>query len=303
MKRLQQQRQALGSDCLLTLVVDDAFNAEPMFISLWQQIGRFEATFSRFQPDSELTYVNEQAGQQTPVSSEFIALVTVAKDLAERTGGLYNPFVLPSLQRAGYKGSWPDPQAGLVQTDFTDRRLVPFSELRVGSTWVQLPTSAAIDFGGIGKGYLLDQLTDWLHAQGVDNYWLSLGGDILCSGNDVTGEPWTIGIQGVDQQHAVGTVQGKGGRLAIATSGVTKRRGPSWHHIIDPRTGRPADTDVLTATIATTAAVEADVFAKCAVIVGSSAAVEWLKSHTIDTYLVQYKKGTDVQILTEGNIT
>src|SRR5882757_10538330 len=106
MKRLQQTKVALGSDALLTLIVGDNEGAAAIFTELWQEIHLFEATFSRFQSDSELTYVNQGAGERTEASLEFLALARATKRMAEQTGGLYNPFVLPKLQAAGYKGSW-----------------------------------------------------------------------------------------------------------------------------------------------------------------------------------------------------
>ena len=289
MKRLQQSHHALGSQVYLTLVLEDTAQSDDLFTELWQEIRLFEATFSRFQPDSELTHVNQQAGEQTEVSPEFVRLAASAQKYAKRTQGLYNPFILPQLQVAGYKGSWPNPDKPVAGTDFSHRRIVKPEKMQLGPDRVRLPTGGALDFGGIGKGYLLDQLSNGLDASGITDYWLSLGGDIMCRGHDVDGKPWRIDIQQADGDGIAATVNNDDGqKMAVATSGITKRKGAGWHHIIDPRTGHPAKTDILTATVMSGSATDADVLAKCAVILGSSDAEPFLRAQAISHYFLQY---------------
>ncbi|HSX07696.1 MAG TPA: FAD:protein FMN transferase [Candidatus Saccharimonadales bacterium] len=298
MERLQETRHALGSNAVITLVVQDNADAAPVFAALWRTITEFEQRFSRFLPQSELSQFNAGAGSWTPASEPFREMLTTCQRLSRETAGLYNPFILPDLQRAGYVGSWPNPQAGTTAQDYRERRASAASaQIKIRGDSAKIPAGTALDFGGIGKGYLLDLLAAQLKKLQYGNYWLSLGGDIICSGNDLHGKPWAVGIQHASKaSETIGSISNKGGqRLAIATSGVTKRKGANWHHIIDPRTGEPASTDLLTATLACSDATHADVYAKCLVILGSQGAAQFCKSHHITTAYLQIRGG-DVQL-------
>ncbi len=293
-ERYQQKYHALGSETVLTLVSDRSpSEIDQVFARLHQHITSFEARFSRFKDDSELTLFNRRAGEKVAVSEAFRRLLATAKDMSEQTGGLYNPFVLPALQKAGYLGSWPSPGVGSVATDFSAHQVVPSSHITVGDSWASLPKNSALDFGGIGKGYLLDQLAAVLRAESLTGYWLSLGGDIMCAGYDLQHRPWHVAIQDVhDVNNAVDTISNTGGdTLAIATSGIIKRKGRhngvAWHHIIDPRISLPADTDILSVTVSARTAVIADVIAKCIVIAGEDRAIAYQKQKLIASYYIQ----------------
>lgn len=299
MQRYQETKRALGSEAILTLIPKDSNTPMAAIMSeLWQEISLFEATFSRFQPDSELTLVNHHAGKKTEVSPEFIALVSTAKDFAALTDDLYNPFILPTLQAAGYVGSWPEPDKASPMTDFRHRGVAPAEALEIGADWVRLPRGTALDFGGIGKGYLLDQLVELLSKRGLAGYWLSLGGDIICSGMDIDNQPWRIGLQQAAGPDIAGYVNNEDGRqLAVATSGITKRRGENWHHLIDPRTGEPATTTILTASVCMPTATEADVLAKCVVILGHDDGIAFISQHEMLGALVQSQSAHDTMVV------
>ncbi len=288
MPRYQQSKHALGSEVMLTLVVPGKAQAETAFVRLWAMIDAFENRFSRFREDSELAAFNARAGAPTKVSVPFHDLLSTARKMAMLTDGLYNPLILPALQRAGYKGSWPNAGGVTDALNYENRNLASAEDIVITRTAAAIPGDTALDFGGIGKGYLLDQLANVLHGLGIDNYWLSLGGDILCNGLDETNESWNIVIQDAHNSKAsAGSICNRGRRLAVATSGITKRKGPGWHHIIDPRTGRSADTDILTATVCSKSATEADVFAKCLVILGNVDSPQFMSQHNLTNVLIQ----------------
>lgn len=307
MQRIQQTKHALGSTAYLTIVLEDNASPTEVFSSSWQEIDGFERQFSRFLTDSELSKFNLQAGSRQTVSQAFLRLLTSAKKMGELTDGLYNPLILPSLQRAGYKGSWPRPEIAVAKLDFEARNNAQWSEIEMGDNWAFIPENTALDFGGIGKGYLLDQLARNLKKMGVDNYWLSLGGDILCAGYDVNGDPWRVAIQHAKiEGRSVAAVKNAGKKLAVATSGITKRQGFSengaWHHIIDPRSGKPAVTDLLTSSVCTDKATLADVAAKCLVIVGSHAAGQTMRKIGVTNAVLQLTHNAEISVEKVGTI-
>lgn len=293
MERLQHQFHALGSTVLLTIVHDQEAVAASILTELQAQIVAFEQRFSRFKEDSELTAFNRRAGQRVSTTPSFRALLGTARDYAEKTNGLYNPFILPVLQGAGYRSSWPDMQAPTA-IDFSQRHMAAIGELIIGDDWASIPAGTALDFGGIGKGYLLDQLNEWLLPKRLEGYWLSLGGDILCAGHDLKDALWQVGVQDAAQpDQSIATITNHTGEpLAIATSGITKRQGAGWHHIIDPRTGLSAATDLLTATVATSSGVMADIAAKTIIIAGEAQAKRYKAADDIQGYILQTRTGT-----------
>lgn len=262
MVRLQQTRKALGSQAIITVI---AAKPHEVLEVLWEKIDDFEKRFSRFIANSELSYVNANAGTNTKISTPMHDILAACQVMQEKTDGLYNPLILPALQRAGYVGCWPHSKQFVTVTDYRQRQTA--NHFRLTDHTVNLPTDSALDLGGIGKGYLLDQLADWLLQNSITNFWISLGGDIITHGYNQDKRPWEIGIQSADASGLAQTVQNTNGTLlAVCTSGVTKRAGKDWHHIIDPRTSKPAQTSVLTATVAGTSAMRSEVAAKTLVI-------------------------------------
>lgn len=280
MPTFQQSRVALGSDILLTLVCDQP---APIFAALWKQIDTFEQRFSRFLGTSELSLFNAAAGARQPISPQMQAILSASLAASTSTRGIYNPFVLPALQRAGYTKSWTNPH--LSSGTNTTGRIAQPDELELSETSARIPQNTAIDLGGIGKGYLLDELVQTLPAE-LEGFWLSLGGDIIVGGHTEAGTAWEIGIATAAGTGDAATVAiPKDSIRAIATSGITKRRGvtPSgtaWHHLIDPRTGTPANTTVLTATAVGTSGLWTDIYASCVVIEDSpSSNTKHIPSH------------------------
>jgi len=295
-RRWQQTGRGLGSDIMLTILASDEDRAKQIFQVLWTQIQVFERRFSRFQKDSELSRFNSAAGTAQAISLPFRDLLLKTKEYALNTGGLYNPFILPALQRSGYKGSWPAPENVSSALDYSAGDVVPIGCLTITDGYATIPANTALDFGGIGKGYLLAQLADYLETKHVKNYWLSLGGDIVVSGFDEAERPWKIGIGQAQNTDEIADfiINETGERLAIVTSGVTKRQGSGWHHLIDPRSGKPAKTDTLTATVSIHDPLAADVYAKCLVILGSEKAQTFIDTHKINSALLQLEHNSTV---------
>ena len=305
MMRLQQAGSGLGSDILLTIIVKEEATARPIFQALWASIHGFERRFSRFIPNSELSFVNKQAGTKTAISPAFRDLLIVSQHYSQQTSGIYNPLVLPALQQVGYVGSWPAVESIEPGLDYRQRQpTTQTSEIKITDTMVRLPSDSAFDSGGIGKGYLLDQLADLLDTKHVKHYWLSLGGDIICAGFNSEDQPWKVAVARADSSgNSVQTiVNNSGERLAIATSGITKRRGSNWHHIIDPRSGKPAVTEVLTATVTAASGVAADIYAKYLVILGASVTQELLDQQRIAGALLQIRHTGSMQTKVYGTL-
>ena len=300
MTRYYQKDAALGSEIALCIVSRSGETAANSILrGLWRQLFQFERQFSRFLPGSELSLFNRNAGTKQLISSEFRAILLAARGLGLETGGLFNPFILPALQAAGYDHSLVKGHETDIQDDHSRKSVVSVDHLEIGDDWARIPYGTALDLGGCGKGYLADQLAATVEPS-VDGYWFSLGGDIVVGGTNDDGRGWEIAIQkaGQDDRADIGTLRlSASGRHAVASSGTGARHGikagRAWHHLIDPRTLATAITDVQLATVADSSALRADVLASCAVIVGSKESLKFLKQSGSDAALVQFKNARD----------
>ena len=239
----------------------------------------WERRFSRFLPDSQLVRLNDADGAPTPVDAAFLALLRRAVAGVRRTGGRFDPSVLPALEAAGYRRSWPAPADGPGPTTAPPPALGPAAWDRIVvdhlASTVALPTGMRLDLGGIAKGAFADLVAARLrHWPGGS---VSVGGDLVVWGSPPDGDAWEVGIE--DPQRPgddllVAHVPA-GRSVGIATSGMHRRRwgadGHEAHHLIDPATGRPlADTGVVAATAIAASATDAEIATK-AILVAAAA--------------------------------
>jgi len=293
MKLHRQKHTALGSEAVITLVTDvTEAQVAALYAALWLRIFTFEKQFSRFLPASELSMFNRNAGAKQPVSEAFHDILQAARELSLKTEGLYNPFVLPALQRAGYTQSFVKGAEHDVHDDHRKKSVTTIDKLELGTDWARIPYGTALDLGGCGKGYLADQLADYIQDK-VAGYSISLGGDLVCGGLDQKGARFSVTIQTANQRgdNIIGEIIMPQSRQAVASSGTTLRRGlekgKPWHHIIDPKTMRPAETNVQLVTVCHESCLFADVLASCCIILGVQTSRPFLKSHQVTEALFQ----------------
>lgn len=250
---------ALGGECeLFTL---DGNGAGLRSAEAWVHLMHDRLT--RFEPSSEVSRLNAAAGGWVAVSLELEELLRAALAAWETSGGLVHVAVLPALVAAGYGRDF---DAGATAVGRPVGPLPPLPallEIRPGGA--RLASGAAVDLGGIAKGWLADRLVERLGPNSLAN----LAGDLHARGPGTTGEGWPVGFGGK-------TVLLRD--LGAATSGRTKRHwGDGLHHLIDPRTGWPAASELDEVSVLAGNGVEAEVFAKTAFLLGSArAAAAWL---------------------------
>ena len=231
-------------------------------------LAAFERRFSRFDPLSELSRLNAAAGRPFRASPALYCLVDLTLGLARRSGGRFDPTVLPMLDAAGYDRSFetltprpiPRPAPG---RRFTWRDVRLESRARI----ILMPEGCGIDLGGIAKGWAVDRMARILGQACLVNG----GGDVYAGAPSQPGEPWRIGVADPftpERDAVVLALQNRG----VATASTLKRRwqrdGVIAHHLIDPRTGRPSRTDAVQVTVIAPSATEADYHAKVALLMG-----------------------------------
>jgi thiamine biosynthesis lipoprotein len=241
----------------------------------------WEASLSRFRPESELNRLNDSPGIAVQVSETLWNVFQASLNAEEQSGGLVTPTLLEALVTAGYSSSFDQLAPEKVATHSASHLLYP---LQAVECWretlsIRLPAGLHLDFGGVAKGWVAHQAMQRLRGYGPA--LVDAGGDIAISGLQAGGQPWLVGVD--DPLHPEACLRTLMlGRCGVATSGRDYRRwkqGETWkHHIIDPRTGEPAVTDVLTATVIAPTVLEAEMAAKVIIILGSQAGRDWLEA-------------------------
>ncbi|HVB22910.1 MAG TPA: FAD:protein FMN transferase [Ktedonobacteraceae bacterium] len=247
----------------------------------------WEQTLSRFLPESELSRLNAQAGVSVVVSDLLYKVLTTALDAAQATQGLYDPAMLDQLVRLGYDRTFDDLPLVCYTPLFPGEPGGGWRGIRVDADRqrVTLPVGVKLDFGGIAKGMAVDAALEELLQNGINTALVNAGGDLAVLGLPPDAEHWPIAVPGKEQHWTIPILRG-----AVATSGIAHRQ---WwqgnklqHHLIDPRTGQSAQSDLWSVTVVTDRCEQAEVAAKVAFILGSRKGAEFLRRYNIGGLLV-----------------
>ena len=275
----EQRFRAMGSDVHVIVVGGPAGLAE----HARDRLRDLEGRWSRFIPASEVSVLNHRAGLWTEVSPETVALVERALVARERTDGLFDPTRLADVVRAGYASSFGEPGFGNPPSDAEAEAVRGAGEVevdRIGGR-VRVAEGAGFDPGGIGKGFAADLVAAEVMDEGAGGVCVNVGGDLRVRGRGPDGGDWAVGI---DDPRDDDRSAADGAPLmvlsladgAVATSSRCRRRwtrpdGSPAHHLIDPRTGDPAETEVLAATVVAADGWQAEALAKTAFLLSRPA--------------------------------
>jgi thiamine biosynthesis lipoprotein len=275
--------RAMGTQVAVQLVHDAAAAAEGAIGQALDAVeARFsadEAELSRFRTTSGLTRLSEAAGKgPQPVSALLLTVAQAALDAAAATDGMFDPTLGTVLAVLGYDRPFPLVAAyaeDAVPVLMPHHRIGAWRDVRVdpAAGTIALPGGVALDFGGIGKGWTVDELADALrHVPGVRGGLINAGGDLRVWGMAPAGAAvWGVGVEDPAERERDCAVLGVND-VAVATSSTAYRRwrrGDRWvHHLLDPRTGQPATTDAVAVTVIGPSAMWAEVHAKVALLQG-----------------------------------
>jgi FAD:protein FMN transferase len=269
--------RALG--CAISIAVEEQAGHAPLErLPTW--FHSCERALSRFHSDSELSQLNGHPCEPIPASPLLWHAMLAALEAAQWTDGLVHPAMLPALERAGYDRDFAQLAVTLSGKQASPEPMTrDWHDIAIDERahTITLPEGMRLDFGGTAKGWIADHVVAALTHHGPA--LVNAGGDIAICGSS-SRRSWPIGI--LDPLHpgeTLGRVHVQAG--GIATSGRDHRRwqvDQQWqHHIIDPRTGAPAVTDVLSATVVGPSAFAAEVAAKVVLLRGCDDGIAWLE--------------------------
>ncbi|HZR93673.1 MAG TPA: FAD:protein FMN transferase [Gaiellaceae bacterium] len=265
--RLEQDTfPAMGTACAaaVTAPAGESRRARTALAAARAEVEACERALSRFDPGSDLSRLNAAGGAWTPVGERLLAALQAALRARLDSGGRFDPTVLPALVAAGYDRTF---------AELEQREPRPARSWRAGAAIeldrergaARLEPGAAVDLGGIGKGFGAARALDAMREAwpGLPGALVDLGGDIAVEGAPPGDGPWRIAVAEPRRPGAtLGTIALRAG--GVATSGRDRRRfgpGRALHHLIDPATGLPAARGPLAVTVVAPDAPQAEAFA------------------------------------------
>lgn len=253
-------------------------------VAVERVVESYEQQFSRFRPDSDLMMLNRR--REARVSAALHQVLLVAREIAEWSQGLVVPSLAQLMNDIGYDRSF-DEIAPVQSADISASVVPDWRGIQVQGRKVTLPAHVQVDVSGVAKGWIAQQLV----AQLVPTnpiVLVQLGGDVVVAAPMT--DPWCIAIDHPFASAPVAHIALAEG--AVMTSSVYQRR---WqranrpvHHIIDPRSGIPAQSDVATATVIAADAAYAEAGAKVAVILGIRVGLAWLSARGLPALIVDH---------------
>ena len=255
---------------------------------------RFEEIFSHTRSTSELSRLNGALGMPVSVDPQLADLLRLALDYCAATEGLFD------ITAGELAHLWNFHQAQMPTSDDIRRARshTDFRQVHVNGQVVCIDDAAArVVLGGIAKGYIADKLRDALRAAGIRSAAIDLGGDIAVLGARPDGKPWEVLV--ADPRTAAGNAAFVLARdAAVVTSGVYERFfeevGKRFHHIVDPRTGYPAQSDLVAVSVIARDALDGDGYSTALLIMGLRCAYKFVEAHDGIEALFFREKGAPI---------
>ena len=299
MTEFEHHFRAMGTEVGLWLWSRHEQQARQALVDIEQFFAQTEARLSRFQPESELSQLNRAAGRPFAASSLLFELVETALVWQERTAGIFDPTILKALMAYGYDRSFETIGEHLGQ----DSNSTPIAsslkpvQVKLNRTeqTITLPPESGLDLGGIAKGWTVQQAAQRLGQHGPA--LVDAGGDIVCVDQPPSDSPWLVGLADPHRPEIdLATLVLR--NEAVATSSVARRRwrhgGIDAHHLIDPRTGAPALTDLVSVTVIGPALPAAEIHAKVTLILGQKQGLAYLAAQPALSALLVTNEGRPI---------
>lgn len=268
-------------------------------------IDNYEHLFSATIEGSDVWNINHGGGHPVTVSDDTASLLRTALYYSELSEGRVDLTVLPLSELWDF-GSDRQPQipdSGEAPLSSEETATTPDRQSRIpdaaaieealshigyravkieGNTVTLADPDAAVDLGFIAKGYIADRLKDYLLGQGVESACISLGGNLITIGKKPDGQPYRIGVQKPFAREGETVATLNVTDASVVSSGIYERyfyeNDALYHHLLDTRTGYPADNNIAGVTILSSASVEADALSTTCYFLGLEDGMELIES-------------------------
>ncbi|MDD4515060.1 FAD:protein FMN transferase [Massilibacteroides sp.] len=261
--------------------------------SIDAELQKFSLSLNPFHPNSIITKVNEN--KPVELDDWFVKVFNKAHEVSEKSGGAFDITCAPLINLWGF---------GFSNMDSVSQHMIDSLKTFVGYTKIRIENGKIVkddprlilNTSAIAKGFSCDIIADMLERQGVENYMVDIGGEIVVKGVNQNGNCWSVGIDRPDDDATGAAINveeivrlcKKGG---VATSGNYRnyyiKDGKKYAHTIDPNTGYPAERSILSATVVADDCMTADAYATALMVLSVEHAAELAKKvPEIDYFLI-----------------
>lgn len=267
------------------------------------RIYEIDDKMSSFKTNSDITKLNNNAGKKfVQIGKDTFKVLEQALHFSKISAGAFDITIKPLVNLWGINKK--DNFVPSIKEINKAKKLINYNDLILNKKDQQAMLKypgQAIDLGGIAKGYAADEVKQILTNHNVKSALINLGGNIIVIGRRPDGNPWQVGIQNplaVTGEHfGVVTTTNK----TIVTSGTNERffilNNVRYHHILDPQTGYPVNSNLLSVTVISDFSIEADALTTCLFILGPEKGLELLKNYQAEAIYVKEDLGI---LATEG---
>lgn len=287
--RFEKTFTALGT---INTITAFGRRAEEAVYAAHKRVLEIDDRMSAFKECSDVTKINRNAGiEPQKINRDTFNLIKESIKFSELSNGAFDITIRPLTSLWGFskKNNFIPKNEEIVQalTKVNYKDIILDDQ---NCTVFLQKEGQAIDLGSIAKGYAADEVKKIFFKHKIKDSLINLGGNVAVSGHNPSGKPWSIGIQnpGAERGSYVGTVKAVKG--TIVTSGSNEqffiKDGIRYHHILDPKTGFPADTNLLSVTVICESSMVADALTTALFVSGITDAMKLLKAANADAVLV-----------------
>lgn len=304
---------AMNTVMQITVFNTEKGTSEEVLNLMVERVGEIEKLFDANSPDSDVSKINQFPGtpsDETASEEDKLFLHEETIDVLIASNGAYygtdfafNINLMPVLKLWGFdNGNYGVPDDDAVKNALAT---VDESSILIYETekYIVKSEGTQISLGGIAKGYLGDELLEIAEEYGATAL-VSLGGNIVLCGDKGDNKKWTVGVTNPDDTGSLACSFRCNGNRSVVTSGAYERYfeygGKSYHHIIDPATGFPADSDLLSVTVVGENGTMCDAYSTALFVMGKEKAVEFAKEHNDYDFILITK---DKEIITTEGVT
>ena len=261
---------------------------EGLMDEIWAACARYEQLLSKTIDASDVSRINNAMGQTVTVDPETWEILRRAKEISAQTGGAFSITIAPVTAL----WSFTDTVTNMVPTDEARLKMLPLvddQKIALGeNNTVILPAGMEIDLGGIAKGYIADKVADIIREKAYAGI-VSLGGNVYTVGKKPDGSAFSVGIKDPHNPAASKAIIYTGDGTVV-TSGTYERGfsfgGVRYHHILDPKTGWPSQSDLVSATFVMDSSMTADALATACIVIGSEKSLALAKELQLDAMFI-----------------
>lgn len=305
----QEYQLAVSTSFVMDTVVEQKLygrNSQQAVAEIERRLQQYEQQYSMYIEDSQVSQINKNAGEKyTAVSTECLELLERSILVSQEFDGLFDITIAPLTQLWGISSE--EPHVPLQEEIDQAKALVNYRDILIDGNQVMLRNEGqAIDLGAVAKGASCDIVREVAAEYGIKTGYASIGGNLVVLGDDPDGQPYQFAIrdpQG-DASEYIATLSLTG--KTMATTGGYERwfeqDGKRYHHVLDPRTGYPSESDLLSVSVISEDGLLADCLSTALFVEGKEAALERMQREDYQLVIVDTKGNIYYSPSLEGNL-